>query len=131
MFNLTEKVPSNSPLWVVYHWIASEGLPVLYQLSLCWNRFKKLINSWQSKLSNGSKLVEEVQELIRQHIEVAEYAINSADEPGSSPNLKKGFYAVSLRNQQIMVKGKVLYQLKDFTKINEQLNSLTLIFKPK
>jgi len=75
--------------------------------------------------------VEEIQGLIRQHIENAKYAINSADEPGPNPNLKKGFYVASLRNQQIMVKGKVLYQLKDFTKINEQLNSLTLLFKPK
>ena len=134
LFDLTEKVPSGSPLWVVHRWIASGGLPILYQLPLYWDRLKTLINSWQSKLSNGQKLIEEVRELIHQHTENANHAINSAEKPienNLSPNLKKGFYVANSQQRTIVVKGKVLYQLRDFEKMNEQLNSLTLILKPK
>jgi len=134
MFDLTEKVPSNSPLRVIHRWVVSGGLPTLGQLSFCWSRLKNLINSWQSKLSNGLKSVEEIRELIRRHTEVIKHAINSADEPSeefANSDNKKGFYVASSKQQWIAVNGRSLYNPQNFIKINEQLNSLTLIFKPK
>jgi hypothetical protein len=132
-------IPTNSPARVVHRWIENGGLPILYQLSLGWDGLKQKINSWQSnwqakleakdsKLSEGQKLVREIKEVIYQHTNAARVII---DLPNSNPKLMRGHYMIDSQQRTIAINGMIFYKSQDFTKINEQLDSLTLIFQSK